>query len=152
VSEGTAGEAAGVIMTRRTERVGNLVRNTIGQLLLSKLSDPRIDPAKTSVTHVEVTEDLLTAKVYVSVIGSEAQQRRAMRGLQRAAGRIQELMMRQIKLRHTPVLHFVLDTNFKKTLQTLQLIQQAMEEIDEKDRSGSEESEYVGGPDTNALE
>ena len=136
-------------MTRRTERVGNLVRNTIGQLLLSKLSDPRIDPAKTSVTRVEVTEDLLSAKVHVSVIGSEAQQRRAMRGLQRAAGRIQELMMRQIKLRHTPVLRFVLDTNFKKTLQTLQLIQQAMEEIDERDRSRGEEPECVGDSDMN---
>jgi len=131
-------------MTRRTERVGNLIRNTVGQLLLTKLSDPRIEPAKTSVTHVEVSEDLLSAKVYISVIGSEAEQRRAMRGLQRAAGRIQELMMRQVKLRHTPVLHFVLDTNLKKTLQTLQLIQQAMEEIDEKDRSRSDSTECGG--------
>ncbi|MCK4276891.1 MAG: 30S ribosome-binding factor RbfA, partial [Phycisphaerae bacterium] len=104
-------------MGRRSERVGNLIRQTIGELLLSKLSDPRLDPAATSVTHVEMTDDLLGAKVYVSVMGDEAAQRKALRALRGAAGHIQKLMMRQIRLRHTPVLDFVLDTNFKKTLQ-----------------------------------
>lgn len=121
-------------MTRRTERVSNLIRNTVGQLLLTKLSDPRIDPAKTSIMRVEVSEDLLTAKVFVSVIGNEAQQRNTLRALHHAAGHIQERMMQQIKLRHTPVLEFVLDQNFKKTLRTLELIDQAMAEIQQSDR------------------
>ena len=122
-------------MTRRKERVGNLVRNTIGQLLLSKISDPRIDPAKTSVTRVDIPEDLLTAKVYVSVMGTDAEQRLTLRALRHAAGHIQELMMRQISLRHTPALEFVLDTNFKKTLQTYAIIEQAMEEIRQKQQA-----------------
>jgi len=121
-------------MSRRTERVGNMIRNIVGELLLSKISDPRIDPAKTSITHVDVAEDLLAAKVFVSVIGSEAQQRRTLRGLGSAAGHIQELMMRQMKLRNTPLLQFVLDKNFKQGLRTLQLIQQAMDEIDQRDQ------------------
>ena len=87
-------------MNRRTERVGSLIRNVIGEILLSKMSDPRIDPALVSVTHVEVPEDLLTARVFVSVIGTEAQQRNVLRALQHAGGRIQELMMRQISLRN----------------------------------------------------
>ena len=120
-------------MSRRTDRVGSLMRQTLGQLLLSKISDPRIDPARTSITAVEVTEDLLTAKVYVSVIGSEAEQRNTIRALKRAGGHFQELMMRQIKLRHTPVLEFVFDTGFKKTLETLQIIEHAMEEIRSRD-------------------
>ena len=122
-------------MSRRKQRVGNLVRNTIGQLLLSKISDPRIDPAKTSVTRVDIPEDLLTAKVYVSVMGTDAEQRRALQALRHAAGHIQELMMRQISLRHTPALEFVLDTNFKKTLQTYAIIEQAMEEIRQKQQA-----------------
>ncbi len=97
-------------MGRRSERVGNLIRQTIGELLLSKLSDPRLDPAITSVTHVEMTDDLLGAKVYVSVMGDGADQRKTLRALQHAAGHIQKLMMRQIRLRNTPVLDFVLDT------------------------------------------
>ena len=123
-------------MSRRTERVGNLIRNTVGQLLLTKMSDPRVDPAKTSITHVEIPEDLLTARVYVSVIGTEAQQRNALRALKHASGHLQELMMRQIKLRCTPILEFVLDENFKKTLQTLALIRQAMVEIEDKEEAG----------------
>lgn len=42
--------------------------------------------------------------------------------------------MQQIKLRHTPVLEFVMDHNFKKTLRTLELIDQAMAEIQQSDR------------------
>jgi len=120
-------------MSRRSERVANLIRNTIGQLLLTKLSDPRVDPALTSITRVEVPEDLLTARVYVSVVGSDARQRAAVRALRHASGYIQELMMREIKLRNTPVLDFVLDMKFKQTLQTYRLIDQAMAEIRRKD-------------------
>ena len=80
------------------------MRQTLGELLLSKLSDPRVDPARTSITHVDVADDLLSAKVYVSVMGAEPDQRKTLRALQRAGGRLQELMMRQIMLRNTPIL------------------------------------------------
>jgi len=120
-------------MSRRTQRVANLVRQIVGQTLLTKLSDPRIDVARTSVTRVEVAEDLLTGTVYVSVMGSEGEQRRTLAALRHAAGHIQELMMRQMSLRHTPVLSFELDVQFKKTLETLQLIDRAMEDIRRKE-------------------
>lgn len=116
-------------MTRRTERLGSLIRSTLGEILLSKLSDPRIEPARTTVTRVEVPEDLLTAKVYVSVLGTEGQQARTLQALRHAAGRLQELTFRQIRLRHTPLFQFVLDEQYRKTLQTYRIIQEAMEEI-----------------------
>ena len=128
-------------MTRRTDRVGSLIRNTIGELLLSKISDPRIDPATTSITRVEVTPDFLQAKVYVSVLGSRSDQRKAISGLTHAAGHLQELMMRQIKLRNTPLLVFLPDETFKKTMKTLELIQQAMSEIEEKEQADTEDAE-----------
>jgi len=128
-------------MSLRTERVGNLIRNTVGEILLAKISDPRIDPARTSITHVAVSQDLLVAKVYVSVMGTEAQQRRTISGLRHAAGRIQDLMMQQIQLRNTPVLEFLSDENFKKGLKTLDLIRQAMEEIDRKQAGPGAEGE-----------
>ena len=64
-------------MTRRTQRVGSLLRDALGRLILTELSDPRIDPARTSVIRVEVPEDLMTAKVFVSVLGDDALQRQA---------------------------------------------------------------------------
>ena len=122
-------------MNRRTQRVSNLIRNILGELLLSKLSDPRVDPAVTSITRVEVPEDLLTARVYISVIGSDAQQRLTVQALRHAAGHIQELLARRISLRHLPALEFRTDEKFKKTLQTLVLIDQAMEEIRKKEEA-----------------
>lgn len=127
-------------MSRRTERVSNLIRNTLGQLMLAKMADPRIDPARTSITRVEMPEDLLTARVYVSVMGTEPEQRRTLQALRHAAGHLQELVGRQISLRNTPLLNFVLDTQFKKTIQTLGLIQQAMDEIHQKEQKESEEA------------
>jgi ribosome-binding factor A len=120
-------------MSRRTDRIANLIRNTLGELMLTRMSDPRFDPARASITHVEVPEDLLSAKVYVSVVGEPADQRKALQALRHAAGHMQKEMMNRIQLRNTPVLNFVLDENFKKTLQTLQLIQQAMDEIKHND-------------------
>lgn len=122
-------------MSRRTDRVDSLVRQTLGQLLLTKLSDPRFDPARTTITSVEVAEDMASAKVHISVIGTEADQRKALAALRHAAGHLQDLMMKEISLRQTPVLNFVLDTEFKKALATLEIIDQAMAEIREKEQA-----------------
>ena len=133
-----------MVKRRRVDRVESLIRQTLGPLLLSKLSDPRIDPGRTSITHVEVSDDLLTAKVYVSIRGTDAEQRKALRALRHAGGHLQELMMRQIRLRHTPILEFVPDTEFKRTLKTLQMIDRALGES----RSGGDDgqSDSQDGP------
>jgi ribosome-binding factor A len=116
------------------------MRQTLGEVLLSKVSDPRIDVARTSITSVEVAEDLLSAKVYVSVLGSEADQRKALRALQHAGGRLQEQMMSRIRLRHTPVLTFVVDEEFKRTMATLEMIEKAMDEIQPREDGADDET------------
>ena len=120
-------------MSRRTERIGKLLQQTIGQILLRELSDPRIDVARTSITRVKVQEDLLRAKVYVSVMGSDAQQQLAIRALNHAAGRVAGLCRQQIKLRYMPNLSFVADEQFKGALKTWDIIRQAMDEIRAKE-------------------
>ena len=119
-------------MTRRTDRIGSLIREIIGETIHSKISDPRIKPALTSITRVEVGEDLLTAKVFVSVLDDEAALRNTIRALDHAAGRFQETMMQKMRLRVTPMLSFHADKTLRKTIKTLELIQQAMDEIDQK--------------------
>ncbi|MFP4354663.1 MAG: 30S ribosome-binding factor RbfA [Phycisphaerae bacterium] len=131
-------------MSRRTQRVSNLIRNALAEILHKRLADPRIDPARTSITRVEVPEDLMTAKVYVSVMGTEGQQRKTIAALQHARGHLQELLGREISLRHTPVLQIEFDKQFKKTIETLELIQQAMDEIDRKQ---SESAPDAQGPE-----
>ncbi len=120
------------------------MRQIVGELILTKLSDPRIDPARTSVTRVEIGEDLLTAKVYVSVMDTEGRQNRTIQALSHASGHVQELMARKMTLRHTPVLTFVLDAEFKKTLETLDIIQRVADEIQQKDQARIEVASQAG--------
>jgi ribosome-binding factor A len=114
-------------------------------LLLSKIADPRIEPARVSVTRVEMPEDLMTAKVFISVMGTEGQQRAAMAALQHMGGHIQELMMEHIQLRNTPILTFELDVKFKKTLETYAIIAKAAQELREKEAKLAEQGQ-AGGP------
>ncbi len=127
------------------------MRQIVGELILTKLSDPRIDRVRTSVTRVEVTEDLLTAKVYVSVMGTKGQQNRTIAALSHASGHVQELMAKKISLRHTPILTFALDAEFKKTLDTLDIIQRLAEEVAQKDQArieaANQTSQAQGQPD-----
>lgn len=134
-------------MSRRTERVGSLIQSTLGELLLSKLSDPRVEPGLTSITRVEVPEDLLSARVYISVMGTDGQQRRTLRALRHAAGRLQELMMQRIELRYTPTLHFELDVRFKETLQTLRILDELATQRRQKEEAAAAEDPDPPEPD-----
>lgn len=132
-------------MTRRTDRIGNLIRNTLGSILLSKMSDPRFDPAKVSITRVEVPEDLLTARVYVSVLGELKEQNMALAALNGARGFLQERMAREISLRHTPRLSFVIDEQFKKTMETLNILQEVAQELQQKDQARAQQTPQESG-------
>ena len=122
------------------------MRETLGRLILTELSDPRIDPARTSVVRVEVPEDLLTAKVFVSVLGDDTLKRKTLRALRHARGHIQELLGRRLTLKHTPRLTFEFDKNFQDTHEIYRIIEDAMQEIREKDLARSKGAQ--GCPDT----
>ena len=96
-------------MTRyRPTRVGELLQAEIARLLLRQLKDPRLSMA--TVSCVEVSSDLRHACVYISRIGSEAEQQAAIQGFGRAAGFIRSQLGKHLTLRHTPELTFKLDT------------------------------------------
>jgi len=130
-------------MSRRTERIAKVIQQAVGRIVRRELSDPRIDTARTSITRVEVQEDLLRATVYVSVIGTEAEQRRALKALNHAAGRVQAAMRGDLSLRRMPVLAFATDKRFKGAMETWEIIRQAMAELDESPprADGAPESE-----------
>lgn len=73
-----------------------------------ELKDSRI-PLMTSVVAVSVTNDLSYAKVYVSVMGDEQTQKKALEGLKSAAGYVRRELGRHVNLRHTPEILFELD-------------------------------------------
>jgi ribosome-binding factor A len=127
----------------RPERVGHLIREVVSEAIANRLNDPRIEPLS-SVTRVEVTADLEHAKVWVSVMGTEAAQRRTLSGLKSATGFIQGLVARELQIRTCPRLTFMLDESIKKGEATLRLIEQTMAEYRPADADGSA---AVGEPD-----
>lgn len=81
-------------------------------MIIRELKDSRI-PLMTSVVAVNVTNDLRYAKAYISVMGDENVQRKAMEGLKSAAGYIRREIGKRIDLRYTPEFIFVLDKSIE---------------------------------------
>ena len=100
-------------MTRRTQRVNELLRQEISLVLQHRLRDPRLSPL-ISVTRVDTAEDLRNAKVYVSVLGSKAKKSDALDGLSSAAGYLRKELGDVLPLKHVPSLAFVLDESIER--------------------------------------
>jgi ribosome-binding factor A len=92
------------VQGKRLERVNQLVKEEISTLLQRELKDPRL--GFVTVTEVDVTPDLRTAKVYISVLGSEAQWTSSLQALTSARGFIRSWLRRHLDLRSTPELSF----------------------------------------------
>ncbi|SHK73249.1 ribosome-binding factor A [Selenomonas ruminantium] len=91
----------------RVEKVQELMKQEISQIILRELKDPRI--GFVTVTSVECTGDLREAKVYVSLMGSEAQVKACWMGLNSSLGFIRREIGKRIRLRVTPEISFALD-------------------------------------------
>jgi len=108
--------------------VGSQIRLVISDALQNKLADPRLDRIA-SVTRVEVTADMSFADVYVSVMGTDRQQKDYISALRRAHGLLQSLVARKLRTRTCPSVKLHLDKSLKKGIETIQLIDKAMAEI-----------------------
>jgi ribosome-binding factor A len=111
--------------TRRQEKVARVVKETVSDIISHHLSDPRIE-GFVSITRVEMAADLRNADVYVSIFGKDqASQNKTFTAITHAKNRIQSLLAERMHSKFCPVLHLYMDEKFKKTLETLNLIDQA---------------------------
>lgn len=119
--------------TRRMERVARVVKEATSDAISHHLNDPRIE-GLVSVTRVDVAADLRTADVYVSILGKDcASESRTFTAIAHAKGRIQALVADRLQSKFCPVLRFCRDEKFKKALETMRLIDQAVSEMEKKD-------------------
>ena len=95
----------------RINKINEEVRRELSSVL-REVKDARI-PMMTSVVAVNVTNDLSYAKVYVSVMGDEQVQKKALEGLKSASGFIRREIGRRVMLRHTPEFIFELDRSIE---------------------------------------
>jgi len=107
-------------MSRRTERVNELLRDHISTILARDINDPRIEGIVT-ITAVETSRDLAHARVWVSVAGGQENARRTLQGLRSASGFLQRSLM-NIGLRRTPELRFVIDDTIARADRINQLL------------------------------
>lgn len=112
--------------THRLARVAEAIREVASETILFELQDPRVKGV--TVTRAEVSGDLQHAKVYVSVMGSSAEQNLCMHGLRHAGGYIQSKLARRLQTRFTPVIEFVLDHGVKHSIEMTRLINEALAE------------------------
>ena len=84
----------------------------LSNIIRGDIKDPRIHPL-TSVVAVEVAPDLKTCKAYISVLGDEKAQEDTVKGLKSAEGYIRTKLARNINLRNTPEIRFILDQSIE---------------------------------------
>jgi ribosome-binding factor A len=95
--------------SRRLLRINHLLRSEIAELLSREVNDATLTTSLISITEVETSPDLRTAKVYFSVYGEEDEIQAAQTHLERAAGFLRRNLKERLDLRHTPQLEFVRD-------------------------------------------
>ena len=92
----------------KNTRINSEVQKVLAETIRGEIKDPRIAPL-TSVVAVEGAPDLKTCKAWISVLGDEAAQKETIAGLRSASGFIKSRLAKEINLRITPEVQFIMD-------------------------------------------
>jgi ribosome-binding factor A len=99
-------------MSHRRTRLNEQLKREIAEIVRWEVADPRVGPA--TVTGAEVAPDLTSARVYVALIGDEAERRASLDGLEAAAPYIRSQLAGRLDLRRTPSLKFFADESLER--------------------------------------
>jgi ribosome-binding factor A len=116
-------------MSERMRRVNEAVREVVSEAV-GELKDPRI--GFVTVTGVETSTDLRHARVFVSVLGSEAKRRKTLAGLTAAHGVLQARLAHELRMKRTPQLAFEYDPTIERGVRMTQLIDELAPEPEDE--------------------
>jgi ribosome-binding factor A len=116
---------------RRAEKVADLLREEITQIVGYELEDPRLESV--TVTDVRVSDNLRDARVYVTVSGDDKEAREALAALRHAAQYVRKQLILALDLAHAPELHFVRDTVEERGARVDELLNQIGRELEARD-------------------
>jgi ribosome-binding factor A len=116
----------------RRDRIAQALRDEVSALLRRKIRDPRI--GFVTITDTSVSPDLTHAKIYVTVLGEEKVRKTSLEALNRAAGFLQRQVFKQLGLKKTMQLAFLLD----ETVQSGNRIEELLHQIQ---KAGVDEEE-----------
>ncbi len=138
-------------MSRRTDRVSELLRHEISRLLTLQIKDPRLSGV-ISITRIATSPDLRTARVYLSVMGDAAAKQSALEGIRSAASFLRRELRPRLTLRHTPYLEFDLDESIEQgdhilgIMDTIRDTQPSQAPPVEDGHGNNHEDDYYVGP------
>lgn len=110
----------------RSERVAQLIKKEISQIIHDELKDPRI--GFITITGIELSPDCQHAKVYFSTLGNDADNEKALQGLQSATGFIKKLIGDRVTLRYIPEIVFKLDKTIGYSIHISEMLDKLKEE------------------------
>ena len=109
-------------MSRRSERTSKLIQREISGLLEREVNDPRLSKL-ISVTEVTLSPDLKYAKIFVSTLSSEINNKEEMlAGFNNASGFLRKELASHLKLKYTPQLSFHYDDSIERGARLLELM------------------------------
>jgi ribosome-binding factor A len=117
----------------RLQRVNEMLRREVSEALYHVIGEASFDIGAVTVTEVQASRDLRTARVGVSIRGHETERKAMLHLLDRHRGQIQALINRHMGLKYTPRLAFELDTSVEKGDHVLSLLQHMEMEKHEDD-------------------
>jgi ribosome-binding factor A len=124
--------------SHRNLRMAEAIREVVATAILFEVADPRV--CSVTVLRVEVSGDLRNATVFVSIMGTPAERRRAFEGLKHATGFLQARVAARLQTRFTPVLTFELDESIKKSVELARLLDEVMADQGSREAPKSEAS------------
>lgn len=132
----------------RKEKVASTIRNIVSNVIAHQLHDPRVDPL-TTVTRVVMSADLLTARVYLSVHGGGAAERRTLEAILHAGGYIQRILAGNLTMRHCPELRFEIDEAVEGVRRTMELLDENLRDrLARQETNGGEDAPQAESPIT----
>ena len=124
----------------KNTRINGEVQRELANIIRGEIKDPRIHPM-TSVVAVEVAPDLKTCKAWISVLGNEQAQQDTIAGLKSAEGYIRRQLARNLNLRNTPEIRFILDESIEYGVNMSKLIDDVTKKDSNSHRQDEEQDE-----------
>lgn len=109
-------------MSRRTERVNDLLQEELSSLILTEIKDPRVSQGLVSITEVIVSPDMRHATVYISHLGDESARPGILEGLRHSEHWLHGELVRRLKMKRVPEVHFRLDPSLERGARLAALI------------------------------
>lgn len=119
-------------------RINGEVQKELSNIIRGEIKDPRIG-SLTGVVEVEVTPDLKLCKAYISVLGDEKVQKETMEGLKSAVGFIRSRLAKNLNLRNTPEIKFILRQSIEYGVNMSKLIDDVTKDLPKEEAEETED-------------